>query len=95
MTGKQPDNRSAFGSVLESLLEDRGETHTSIAPKLKVSRPYVCKALTNRVSVSAGWVNMVADVLAVTPRERVKLHRAAARDNGVILDLSENQSPKK
>jgi len=44
--------------------------------------------LTGRKSPSPEWINIVAKTLDLQERQRLKLHRAAARDAGYEIDLT-------
>ena len=55
---------------------------------------YTNQTLTGRKSASPGWVNLVAETLRLSSKQRATLHRAAAKDQGYEIDLGEYR-PKK
>lgn len=81
-------NRSAFGTAFLEALETRSLNQTQAAESLGVSASYLNQTITGRKNVSASWADMVADVMRFSADERVKLHRAAASDQGFKLDLT-------
>jgi cyanate lyase len=80
---------SAFGAAVSSALAQRHMSQVDLANSLGKSPAYTNQTLTGRKSVSPEWVNLVAETLKFSPRERMNLHRAAAKDQGYEIDLGE------
>ena len=80
---------SAFGAAVSSALAQRHMSQVELAQSLGKSLAYTNQTLTGRKSASPEWVNLVAETLKLSPRERMSLHRAAARDQGYEIDLGE------
>ncbi len=77
---------SAFGAALSEQLERRSVTQSGLAKSLGTSPSYVSHTMAGRKAVSPDWVDMVADVLSLSRRERTELHYAAAIDTGFKLE---------
>jgi len=77
------------GRSLGSLLAEKGQTQGDLANSLSVTASYVSQVASGKKAASAEWLDTVAKALDLTPEERVKLHRAGAKDAGFKLDLSE------
>jgi plasmid maintenance system antidote protein VapI len=85
-------NRSAFGEALSKHFEREGSTQTQLANATGVSPSYVNQTISGKKYVSPEWADLVADVLKMSNTERVRLHRAAARDAGFKLDLTKKKT---
>ena len=91
MTSKKT-RRSAFGEAASAELEARQLAQNDRAELTNKSAAYVSQTFTGEKPVSPGWANLVADVLKLTPKQRAKLHRAAAKDRGYEIDLGSYKS---
>lgn len=80
---------TAFGAALSDLLWDYRKRQTDLARDLGISTSYVNALKTGKKAAAAPTVDRIADALGAKPRDRVRLHRAAARDAGFKLDLPE------
>jgi cyanate lyase len=78
---------SAFGAQLAAALTERQMSQYDLAEALGKSAAFTNQTMTGRKSASPQWVNLVADTLKLSPKERVALHRAAAKDQGYEIDL--------
>jgi cyanate lyase len=79
---------TAFGEALAKQLEKRSTNQRTLAAKLGSSPSYVNHLLAGRKTASASIADTVADELCLPEKERIDLHRAAARDAGFKLDLT-------
>lgn len=87
MTTRTTSN--AFGTSVSTLLTEAGMTKAELADKLGKSPAYISQTTTGVTKPSARWVNMVSDVLNLTPEQRYNLHMDAAIDHGFFkLDLT-------
>lgn len=87
---------TAFGAALSEQLERRSLTQSGLAKVLGTSPSYVSHTLAGRKTVSPAWVDMVADALSLSRRERTELHHAAATDLGFKLEPpAATKSPSK
>lgn len=78
---------STFGSSVSKALTEAEMTQTELAAKIKQSTAYVNQVITGRKRAAPEWIDIMADAMQLSPRERVKLHRAAAIDQGFKLTL--------
>jgi DNA-binding Xre family transcriptional regulator len=93
--GTPPDDRAApeavegtaFGAALSDLLWDYRKRQTDLSRDLGISTSYVNALKTGKKAAAAPTVDRIADALGARPEDRVRLHRAAARDAGFKLDL--------
>ena len=85
MASRPPtETAAALGEILA-----RRSVSQNRASKLSgVSQPYMNQIATGRRLASADWIDTVAAALELSPEEREKLHRAAARDHGFKIDLT-------
>ena len=84
---------NAFGTSVSNLLTEAGLTKAELAARLGKSPAYISQTTTGVTKPSARWVNMVADVLKLTPEQRYNLHMDAAMDHGFFtLDLTKPDS---
>ena len=79
-----------FGTTLQSLLEKRSVSQTDLARSIGTSRAYVSALANDRKAASPERIEAIADKLGVSSAERVRLHRAAASDQGFNLDLPDD-----
>jgi len=80
--------RTEFGASLSRKLQGARLNQPQLAEKIGASKPYVNQMLTGRRKPSPEWVDLIADTLGLGDKERVELHRAAARDSGFKIDLT-------
>jgi DNA-binding Xre family transcriptional regulator len=93
--GSPPEDRAApetgegtaFGAALSDLLWDYRKRQTDLSAALGTSTSYVNALKTGKKAAAAPTVDRIADALGAGPADRVRLHRAAARDAGFKLDL--------
>ena len=84
-----------FGAALSKQLAKRGTNQRTLASGIGSSPSYVNHLLAGRKAVYASTVNSISDTLDLTAAERVELHRAAAKDAGFEIDLSNKKSGKR
>jgi transcriptional regulator with XRE-family HTH domain len=75
------------GKTLSKILRTRKISQYSAAAASDTSQPYFNQVANGRRTPSADWLNLVANALGLSDEERVKLHRAAAKDHGFEIDL--------
>ena len=75
-------------AALDEILSRRGVSQYRVSKLSGLSQPYVNQIATGRRRASAEWIDLVANALDLTPEERQRLHRAAARDHGFKIDLT-------
>lgn len=78
---------TAFGLAVSTVLSEKQITQLELATRTSRSASYVNQTLTGRKSVSPEWVNLVADALELSKKQRAKLHVAAAIQHGFEIDL--------
>jgi transcriptional regulator with XRE-family HTH domain len=83
MAGK----RSEFGEKVSELLRKRQLTQEGLAYAVGRSQSYTNQVINGQKAPSARWADLVADVLQLSPKDRRKLHVAAAKDNGFKIEL--------
>ena len=81
---------TAFGTALSELLWDYRKRQTDLSRELGTSTSYVNALVRGKKAAAAPTVDRVADALGARPEDRVRLHRAAARDAGFRLDLPDD-----
>lgn len=79
-----------FGQALESVLDSRGLRQKDLAEMMNVSAAYVSATATGRKGISPERIEGITAALSLSREEEVKLHRAAAKDQGFRLDLPED-----
>lgn len=79
---------SNVGATASVILAERRTNQTALAKAMGVSGAYVSAVMTGKSPPSADWCNLVAQVLELTPQQRLRLHAAAAMDHGFEIDLS-------
>ena len=62
-------------------------SQSDLAQAVGKSPAYTNQTMTGRKHASPEWVNLVAETLNLSQKERVVLHRAAAKDQGYEIDL--------
>jgi transcriptional regulator with XRE-family HTH domain len=85
MAGK----RSEFGAKVSHHLKKRSMTQETLASAIGRSQSYTNQVINGQKTPSARWADLVADALQLSPVERLKLHAAAAKDNGFRIELPE------
>ena len=83
---KKPSTEAA--AALGEILSERGVSQYRVSKLSGLSQPYVNQVATGRRRASAEWIEVVANALELTPQERERLHRAAAKDHGFKIDLT-------
>lgn len=86
--GAPPDTE--FGRLFSEALERRGKSRTEISKKIGTSLAYVSALSVGAKFATSSTVDRLADALELDDVERVRLHRAAARDAGFKLDLPDD-----
>lgn len=76
-----------FGAVVSKNLTTASWTQLDLANNTGASLAYMNQMMTGRRRPSAEWADLIADTMRLSDRQRVQLHRAAARDVGFKLDL--------
>lgn len=84
------DLGTAFGAALSDLLWDYRKRQTDLSRDLGTSASYVNALAKGKKAAAAATVDRIADALGARPEDRVRLHRAAARDAGFKLDLPDD-----
>jgi transcriptional regulator with XRE-family HTH domain len=87
MSERRSKTDSHFGASVSKSLAEARMTQTEVAERIGSSTSYVNQMLTGRKRPSPQWVDLIADTLKASDRQRVELHRAAAKDYGFKLDL--------
>ena len=77
-----------FGSSVSRALTETRLTQTALANATGTSSSYLNQVMTGRKLPSAKWVELVCDVMELTPHQREELHRNAAKAHGFKLDLT-------
>lgn len=78
---------SNTGRVLKIIIEEHGTTQYGVAASAGVSQPYLNQVVRGRRKPSADWIDLVADAMKLNAKERARLHRAGAVDNGFKIDI--------
>jgi len=78
---------TAFGAALSDLLWDYRKRQTDLSREMGTSASYVNALTTGKKAAAAPTVDRIADALGAGAEDRVRLHRAAARDAGFKLSL--------
>lgn len=84
------DLGTAFGAALSDLLWGYRKRQTDLSRELGTSPSYVNALTKGKKAAAAATVDRIADALGARPEDRVRLHRAAARDAGFKLDLPDD-----
>jgi ribosome-binding protein aMBF1 (putative translation factor) len=82
-----------FGASVSRALAESRMTQTELAEGLGKSVSYTNQVITGRKKPTPKWADLVADVMGLSNRKRVELHRAAAKDAGFQLDLTLPKKP--
>ena len=90
MSAKEKDSETEFGRAFSEALDRHRLTQSDVATRLQATQPYVSALSSGRTKATARTVDKVADALGADQAERVRLHRAAARDAGFQLDLPDD-----
>lgn len=80
----------AFGEALSDLLSAYRRRQSDLSRELGVSNAYVSALVKGKKGAAAPTVDRIADALKAAPKDRVRLHRAAARSAGFRLDLPDD-----
>jgi cyanate lyase len=92
---RRSSTNSTFGAAVSTLLAERRMSQADLAQAVGKSHAYTNQTLTGRKSASPEWVNLVAQTLRLSPKQRATLHRAAAKDQGYEIDLGEYRPRKR
>jgi len=77
--------RTELGTVIEHALSKQGVQQNELAASINQSPSYVSQVLRGNKRPSAQWVELVADTLKLTEKQRKELHLKAARQLGFKL----------
>lgn len=83
----KPKVRTETSVALSEFIAGRGTTQYGLSRVSPVAQPYLNQVINSSRIPSGSWIDVVADSLDLDDAERVKLHRAAATDNGYKIDL--------
>ena len=86
--GRRTKYDSPFGASVSVALAEARMTQTDLAAKTGRSTAYVNQLITGHKKPSPEWVELIANTLNLSPRERQALHVAAAKQHGFKLDLT-------
>lgn len=81
-------SKTEAGGALSALLSARGVSQYAVAKASSTSQGYLNQVVSGERRASAEWLDTIADALGLSEEERLKLHRAAARDHGFKIDLT-------
>jgi len=87
---KNNKNNTEFGKSLSKILNCYSSNQSSLARDMGVSRAYVSSICNGTKSVSPNKIDEISNFLGMTEEEQIKLHRAAAKDQGFKLDLPDD-----
>jgi transcriptional regulator with XRE-family HTH domain len=79
---------SDFGASVSRKLAEARMTQSDLAKNTSQSTAYVNQIITGRKKPLPEWIDLIADALNLTDKERVQLHRTAAQERGYKLDLT-------
>jgi len=79
---------TAFGASTSEFLAKRRMTQLDLTKAVGKHPAYTNQVLTGIRRPSPEYVDLVANALGLSDKERVVLHRAAAKDHGFKLDLT-------
>jgi transcriptional regulator with XRE-family HTH domain len=89
MTSRSPRPKSSeTGEALKASLAARGLSQYAAAKAAGTSQGFLTQVANGERLPSAEWLDVVATALNMKPRERGRLHRAAARSHGFKIDLT-------
>lgn len=88
MMAKKSETRA--GEALRELMKERSVSQTELATQLDVSQAYVSSIVRGTKNMSPSTIDKAAGVLGASDHVRVRLHRAAALDQGFHLDLPDD-----
>ena len=77
-----------FGNSVSRALTENRFTQTDLANATGSTSSYVNQIMTGRKRPNAEWVEMICDVMGLTPHQRQELHQNAAKAHGFKLDLT-------
>jgi cyanate lyase len=73
--GRRTPNSTAFGAAVSNVLAERQMSQFDLAQAVGKSPAYTNQTMTGRKHASPEWVNLVAETLNLSAKERVALHR--------------------
>ena len=88
VVGRRSRYASPFGASVSVALAEARMTQTELAAKTGRSTAYVNQLITGHKKPSPEWVDLIADTLKLSPKDRQALHVAAAKQHGFKLDLT-------
>ena len=77
-----------FGNSVSRALTETRITQTALANATGTSSSYISQVMTGRKLPNAEWVELICDVMKLTPHQRQELHYNAAKTHGFKLDLT-------
>jgi transcriptional regulator with XRE-family HTH domain len=80
--------KTLTAEALGEILAGRNVSQARVASAAGFSQPYVNQIATGKRLPPADWIDTVANALGLSPKERERLHRAAAKDHGFKIDLT-------
>jgi transcriptional regulator with XRE-family HTH domain len=75
---RRSSTKSTFGAAVTTLLAERRMSQADLAEAVGKSHAYTNQTLTGRKSASPEWVNLVAETLRLSPKQRASLPGRAA-----------------
>jgi plasmid maintenance system antidote protein VapI len=79
----------AFAAALEHLLDQQEISQAELARRIECSEMHVSNLVRGTRDATPELINVIAKKFRLSPRSRVKLHRAAAIDKGFALAVRE------
>lgn len=76
------------GRAVSDSLSSNSQTQSYLASATGLSAPYINQVVTGQKKANARWIDLVADAMDLSTKERQKLHIAAALDHGFKVGLS-------
>lgn len=86
-TGNDARYATPFGALLSDLLAQSQTSQTELAQRAGKPRALMNQLIVGKRQPNAQWVDLIADVLRLSPEMHEELHRAAARQRGYKIDL--------
>lgn len=81
------NSNAQTSAALKAALEASGLNQNDLADKIGASQPYVNQMLNGARPAAPEWLDLIAKAMNLSNKQRVTLHRAAARDKGFDIDL--------
>ena len=77
-----------FGNSVSNSLTETGRSQRDLAISAGLTPPHLNQFMTGHKKVPPKWCDVIAHALDMKEKQRRELHRAAARDAGYDLDLT-------